>query len=206
MNEPVLQSSSPAISLMPRDLVNRGLAELLREVRSSPSNQDACGRLDEVLQSLGSHFPQDRYSLTIHMDYRSLDDKSRRILDSWNVETEQSRIPVAPPMRETTGTHGSGERQKLAEAVLTAATDDQGNRLFLVVNLWGRYNGMYHKLECALTVALPIDVVSALEVTEGPQWSAQLSQSAQNVRNSQGSRWPSFVDAQISALKSFAQT
>ena len=190
--------SAPAHS--PCEQINQQLAVLLKGLQAGNPEGACIDAFSECLASLGASYSREQYSLTLHINTENLGLREKETLDRWKVEAGQSRIPLAPPIRETTGTHGSGEREKLACSVQTLILHETDDSLTFKINLWGRYSGLYYKLDDALTLTVPVSAVLALEITPGPQWIAQLATSAERIYEAKRERWPAFVEKQVEEL------
>jgi hypothetical protein len=142
------------------------------------------------------------YSLVVSLEWSLIPPSSQEVIAKWSIQEGLIRIPFAPPLRETTGTHGSGERQKLAESIRTVCLDWDGEDTpVFSFTLWGRYSGLYEKLSNALSFKAPIEAVSSFEITPAPDWMRVLVESAESVYELRKDRWPDIVANQVRDLR-----
>jgi hypothetical protein len=200
-----LGDSGPDLMPTPQILkhLNSALHALATAVDSGNSIEFYSSELSEVLDKFGVTLPQSGYSLLIKIDPNRISTSIAETLKNWGVTGEIFTISVAPPLRESTGTHGSGERQKMRESIQTVGLDwDAHDKPFIIVNLWGRYSGLYFKLEEALTLPLPVNAISSFELEASPNWLGMLTRAANNiVRSHVARRWPDFVPQQVESLE-----
>jgi hypothetical protein len=183
--------------------LNAALHALATAVDSGESIELYESELCEALDKFGVIFPKSDYSLLIKIDPYRISTSIVKTLENWGLTGEIFTISVAPPLRESTGTHGSGERQKLTESIQTVSLDwDVHDKPLIKVNLWGRYSGLYNRLEEALTLPLPVNAISSFELEASPNWLEMLTRAANNIVNSHAARrWPDFVQQQVERLE-----
>jgi hypothetical protein len=152
--------------------VNSDLSQLLEGVRRNSDPETAWDDLAQRLEMLGKSFPLSEYSLRVTFSYDSLNETPRNIIEKWRLEAPISSVALAVPLRETTGTHGSQERQHLKDAVQTLRFDcDQG---LIIIDVFGKMFGLPDKIRRNLEVSLPISSVTGIEIIHGTEWAKTL--------------------------------
>jgi hypothetical protein len=179
-----------------RSTMNKCLSEL----KMKSSSDVAAGKLDEALRIIGTEIDPS-HSLVINIDGNTLDDEQKGTFANWGIIDASGNfsIPLRIPVRETTGTHGSGERQKFIESVRTMIVDEdsQGNPV-IKINLFGNFTGLYHKLSDLLSIEINPNSITDIGIDQNTKWKEFLSNAAQIAITRH--RWPDFVKQQVDNL------
>lgn len=174
----------------------------LFEMKKSSDSGEAEGKLDEALRTMGAEIDPN-HSLIVNINSKTLKEEQRNTFTSWGIASISGgfSIPLRIPVHGTTGSHGSGERQKLMESVHTMSVneDSQGNSV-IIINLFGNFTGLYHKLVDALSVEINPNSIKDISIEPNMKWRGFLKDAAQVVVNKYGSKWPDFAKKQVNDL------
>lgn len=180
---------------------------LYDELASLKNNTDTVAdRFQDRLNSLGVDFPGSNYSLIVTVNQALLpnsslntDTKSKLLL--WDLP-KVAKIPIRVPKRETTGTHGSGERDKYAQAIRTISLDySSEDEPEIQINPFGLYTGLYHKLVNELTLRFDPLGLQSLEIVEGNLWENFFREIVAKIRTLEKvQKWPDFALGQMDEI------
>jgi hypothetical protein len=148
--------------------VNRKLSRLLAKLHADPTAEETWTEFDEEVAMLGCSFPLKQYSLRISFSYNLLHEPARAIIDQWGLTTPILSLAVAVPLRESSGTHGSSERQFLKDAVQTLISDFDKEKI--LIDVFGKQYGLPNRVRKSLEVALPLTTVTGIEIIGGTEW------------------------------------
>lgn len=189
--------------------LSEGLSDL-KHASGEDETEQAMDILEEIFGKIGTELDPATHSLVTKISTKELPEDLKQKFGNWGIEYDNSEsilVSLNLPKRESTGTHGSGERQKMIEAIETIAVDyDAEENPILKINLFGKFTGLFHKLVDALTVELKPDWIESIEISNNPKWKEILSSSANSILESPISkRWPEFVKQQVSELQNFEE-
>lgn len=180
---------------------NTSFEKALSEFRSDPEKGSVF--LAELFDSIGLELDNQKHSLLFEIGKDKLDQNTMRKFQDWGLKTDDAdniSVAINPPKRESTGTHGSGERQKMIEAINTASIDyDINGNPVIKINLFGKFTGLYHKIVSGLTVQLKPEQINSITVINTSEWRERLASSANSILQP---NWPDFARKQVEELMS----